>query len=77
MKTLGPPDITPPMKNRVALRMQGNLPVIVVYVNNPYEEPGQTLRDSEYYKYFSEQHGAPYPHWKMIEAPGLHLKVEN
>ena len=77
MKVFGDSGITPPMKNTVAVKTYGNQPVIVVYVNNLDEDPGQTLRDSEHFKYLSNLYGEAYPHWKVVEAPGLRLKVEN
>ncbi len=65
-----------PLSNTVAVKHYGHKPVIVVYVNNPYEDPGETLRQSEQYKFLSEQHGGPYPYWKLIEVPGLYITTE-
>ena len=65
------------LKNKVSVRVYGEKPVIIVYVNNLVEDPGETLRNSEQYKYFTEQWGSAYPFWKVVEAPGLRFKIEN
>ena len=72
-----PNDSTTQLKNTVAVKMIGGKPMIVVYVNNAYEDPGQTLRDSEHYQYLTKQYGSPYPHWTMKPAPGLKFRFDD
>ena len=64
------------LKNTVSVKMFCGKPMIIVYVNNNYEDPGQTLRNSEHYKYLSERYGGPYPHWTMKHAPGLKFRSD-
>ena len=64
------------LRNTVAVRMDGNTPVVRVYINNDTEDPKETLSKSEHYRYFSEKHGGPYPHVEFKHAKGFPLSFQ-